>query len=73
MTTTTKKNALNKALLADMYAEIAIDAYPDGAVFDCVVCDYTFRASAENCEEYFTKGIPRHCGEIMKIQAPEED
>ena len=68
-----RQQRLNKRMVSEMYADVATDAYPSGATFACAVCDYYFDADAESCAEYFIKGWPRHCDELMTISEPVEE
>ena len=63
----------NRQLFRDMYVEIAVNAYPFGAMFTCKVCDYWFRGDIDLCAEYFEKGWPRHCDELMTIEKSMEE
>ena len=56
-----------------MYVDIAVDAHPYGAMFTCIVCDFSFHASNDLCAEYFDKAWPRHCSELMTIEKSVEE
>jgi hypothetical protein len=67
-----KRNVVTVAA-RQMYIEMMMGAYQEGAYFSCQSCKYSFRVDTDMLDEYIKYGWPRHHGVLMQISLPEDD